>query len=348
MPEVAKIRRRLSKFDWIFKPLVYLAAITAIFLIFWRLWPAIKAGANWFNPAITQMEAFKGRTNILLLGIGGEGHEGADLTDSMMLISVNLTSADTVIISLPRDIWVESLAAKLNTAYHYGEARQAGGGLILAKAAVAEVTNQPVHYALVLDFSGFERAIDILGGLNIDVPRGFIDKQYPLPGKEAAEPESARYETVEFSAGRQLMGGEMALKYVRSRHAEGEEGTDYSRAQRQQRVILAFKDRLLKPSTWLNFTKMKQLKQALLTSVKTDLPEIVYPDLVKLGLKIDQSQIRTGVLDQGSFSEDIPPLLYNPPVSRFGQWVLLPAGDDWNRVFQYVEEIFYQNQLVKE
>ena len=76
----------------------------------------------------------------------------------------------------------------------------------------------------------------------------------------------------------------------------------------------------------------------------TDLPAKVYPETAKLVLKIDREQIRTGVLDQGSQSEDIPPLLYNPPVSRFGQWVLLPAGDDWNIIYRYLDEILYQNQ----
>lgn len=348
MPEIAKIKRRLSKFSVIWRGLVYLLVFFLVAAAGRLIWPAVKTGANLINPTISGLNAWRGRTNILLLGVGGEGHEGADLTDSMMLLSINLLSGDTVIISLPRDIWVVSLAAKLNTAYHYGEAKQANGGLILAKAAVGEVVNQPIHYGAVLDFSGFERAIDVLGGIEVNVPRGFVDTKYPIPGKEEAQPESARYETVEFKSGQQHFDGAAALKYVRTRQAEGEEGTDYSRAQRQQRVILAFKDRLLKASTWLNPTKIKDLKQALNESVKTDLPPSAYPDLFKLALKIDQSQIRTGVLDQGSQAEDIPPLLYNPPLARFGQWVLLPERDDWTALHQYIEEILYQNQSVKE
>ncbi len=343
MPEFAKIKRRLYKYLWLFKPLTYLLGLILLVLLLRLLWPLGKSAVSLFDPNIN-LESFRNRSNILLLGVGGEGHEGADLTDSMMLVSVNLLTADTVIISLPRDIWVESLQAKLNTAYHYGEAKQSGGGLILAKASVAEIINQPVHYGVVLDFSGFEQAIDILGGIDVDVPRGFVDSQYPIPGKEDAERESDRYETVEFKSGRQHFDGVTALKYVRSRHAEGEEGTDYARAQRQQRVTLAFKDKLLKAGTLLNFAKVERLKETATASVETDLKPEAYPDLIKLALKIDQDQIRTGVLDQGSPAEDIPPLFYNPPASRFGQWVLLPAGDDWNSVWQYIEEILYQNQ----
>ena len=342
MPEIAKIKRRLYKYLWLLRPLTYLFGLILLVLLLRSFLPLAKTAVSVLNPNIS-LESFRNRSNILLLGIGGEGHEGADLTDSMMLVSINLLTADTVIISLPRDIWVESLQAKLNTAYHYGEAQQEGGGLILAKAAVAEIVNQPVHYGVGLDFSGFEWAIDILGGVDVDVPRGFVDKQYPIPGKEDAEPESARYEVVEFKPGEQRFDGASALKYVRSRHTEGEEGTDYARAQRQQRVILAFKDKLLSAKTLLNRGKLKQLKSVGLESVKTDLSAGAYSGLVKLALKIDREQLRTGVLDQGSQAEDIPPLLYNPPTSRFGQWVLLPAGDDWRVVWQYIEEILYQN-----
>lgn len=340
MPEFSKIKRRLYKYFWLVRLLVYALGLSLglwfLFFIGRKLLPAVKTG---------QLASFRSRTNFLLLGIGGGNHEGADLTDSIMLVSVNLGSGDTVMVSLPRDIWVTSLQAKLNTAYHYGEEKQpGGGGLILAKSAVAEIIDQPVHYALVLDFSGFEKAIDIIGGLDVDVPHGFVDRQYPIAGMEAAEPESARYETVEFTAGKQHFDGATALKYVRSRHGEGEEGTDYARSQRQQRVMLAFKDRLLQAGTLLNLTKMKQLKAVLQSSVTTDLPTNVYPDLAKLVLKIKRDEIRTGVLDQGSQSEDIPPLLYNPPIGQFGQWVLLPVDNNWDAIHQYLEEILYQNR----
>lgn len=344
MLQFAKIKRRLVKHAWLGRLAALGFGLFLITLLFRALLPAVKTGLSFLDPRINHLASFKNRTNILLLGIGGAGHDGGDLTDSIILVSADLSSGDVVLISLPRDIWVVSLAAKLNTAYYYGQARQSGGGLILAKAAVGEIINQPVHYGAVIDFSGFEQAIDVLGGVDVDVPRGFVDKEYPIPGKENAEPESTRYETVEFKSGRQNFDGTTALKYVRSRHADSEEGSDYSRAQRQQRVILAFRDKLLQVKTLLNFDKIKQLKRLAAETVKTDLRPEIYPDLVKLALKIDREQLRTGVLDQGSQSEDIPPLLYNPPVSRFGQWVLSPVGDDWKTVYQYVEEILYQNQ----
>jgi len=350
-----KLKRRFYKHLWFFRPFSYLLITLAIlFSLIWlvpKLAPFFQRLAkgpamviSLFNPSLTHLNSSRQRTNILLLGMAGGDHPGADLTDSIMLISINLQTNDTVLISLPRDTWVESLSAKLNAAYHYGETKQPDGGLILAKAAASEIINQPIHYGILLDFSGFEKAIDIIGGLDLDVPHGFVDKKYPIPGKEAAEIEADRHQTIEFLSGSQHMNGATALKYVRSRNAEGEEGTDFARAQRQQRVILAFKNQLLSAKTFLNPKRLKQLNQIFKDSVATDIPSGSYPDLFKLALRIDKDNIRTGIIDQGSQSEDIPPLLYNPPASLYGQWVLTPVDNDWQPIFDHIEEIIYQNQ----
>jgi polyisoprenyl-teichoic acid--peptidoglycan teichoic acid transferase len=352
---MSKLKRRFYKYLWLTRPLTYLVIASVLIIFFILLIPKLgsffrslakgpAAVISAINPSIQKLDSFKDRTNILLLGTGGGDHPGADLTDSIMLVSINILTSDTVLISLPRDIWVESLSAKLNTAYHYGEEKITGGGLTLTKSAVAEITNQPIHYGVMLDFSGFERAIDVVGGIDLNVPRSFVDKQYPIPGQEEAEPKTARYEVLEFFSGDQHMDGSTALKYVRSRHAEGEEGTDYSRAERQQRVILSFKEKVLSSSTLLNFKKTQALKRIVLDSVKTDLPSSTYPDLLKLSLRLDQTNIRTGIIDQGSWSEDIPPLLYSPPTNLYGQWVLLPINNDWQPIYTHIENILYQNQ----
>lgn len=352
---MSKIKRRFYKYLWLTKPLAYISlTLIAIFLLITltpKLTPFFKklikgptVLISAINPSIQNLDSYKNRTNILLLGTGGGNHPGADLTDSIMLISINLLTSDTVLVSMPRDIWVESLSAKLNSAYHFGEEKQSGGGLTLTKSAVSEITSQPIHYGVILDFNGFKKAIDIVDGIDLYVPRGFIDKKYPIPGKEDAMPEEDRYEVLEFFSGDQHMDGLTALKYVRSRHAEGEEGTDYSRAERQQRVILAFKEKILSPKVMFNFKKIKALKQVVFDSVKTDLPPNTYPDLLKLAMRLDKTNIRTGIINQGSYNEDIPALLYNPPASLYDQWVLLPINNDWQAIYTHLENILYQNQ----
>src|SRR5690606_11303223 len=112
------------------------------------------------------------------------------------------------------------------------------------------VTGEPVHYAMVMDFSGFKEVIDTLGGVEVDVEHSFTDTEYPIAGRENdlcdGDPEyRCRYETIEFKQGRQYMDGETALKFVRSRHAEGDEGNDFARSACQQRVISAIREKVL-------------------------------------------------------------------------------------------------------
>jgi len=127
------------------------------------------------QDASQNLKTTQGRTNILLLGMGGEGHEGALLTDSIIVISYNHDQKAATLISLPRDLWVDSLKTKINAVYYYGEQKQAGGGLILAKSAVAEITDLPIHYGFAINFDGFKEAIDLVGGVDVDIKRTFDD-----------------------------------------------------------------------------------------------------------------------------------------------------------------------------
>ena len=101
--------------------------------------PAAKLAVSFFTSSLPQ---HSGRTNFLLLGVGGDGHEGPDLADTIILVSIKPDTGETVLISLPRDLWVPSLRAKINSAYHYGFTKEGTkGGLLLAKSAVSEITN---------------------------------------------------------------------------------------------------------------------------------------------------------------------------------------------------------------
>jgi LCP family protein required for cell wall assembly len=277
----------------------------------------------------TVLPAVNGRTNFLILGIAGSSdHAGALLTDTIMLASVNPTTKDVAILSIPRDVWVPSMRAKINSAYYYGHQKQAtDGGLILAKSAVGEVTNIPVHYGLVVDFSSFERIIDLLGGVDVNVERSFEDKRYPIAGRENdvcdGDPEyECRYETLNFAQGIQHMDGATALKFARSRHAEGDEGTDFARSARQEKIILALRAKVLSREILTDPKKLKQLTDMVIASIKTDIPEELYPALVKMGLGLIQVDPRTTALSSDLF--------INPPISRTydNQWVLVPRTEE--------------------
>lgn len=305
--------------------------------------PNLQQYIQAFTDPAAAIADYQGRTNILILGIGGGSHPGANLTDSMMFASYDPETQDLVMIPIPRDIWVPSLRAKINTAYHYGEIQDGlTGGFTLAKSSVSEILDQPVHYTLLLDFAGFEKLIDTLGGIEINVEQAFTDPKYPIPGRETAEPESARYETLTFESGIQTMDGSRALKYVRSRNASGLQGTDLARSQRQRQVLLAIKDKLISTNILLNPTKLNDIRQTIGESFKTDLPDETYPALLRMAPQIRTLSIRSAILpvylanDLGSASPSAA-LFINPPISAThdNQWVLAPANNTYLPVHQY-------------
>lgn len=285
-----------------------------------------------------------GRTNILLLGIGGRQEDGEDLTDTIIFASINIKTGDMAMVSIPRDIWLDSLVAKINTAYHYGEEREKGDGFVLAREAVGEIVGLPIHYVFLMDFDGFEEAIDLVGGVEVEVERSFDDFRYPIAGKGDDEcdgdPEyKCRYEHLRFDAGPQEMDGQTALKFVRSRNAKGEEGTDFARSQRQQKIINALKDKIVSARILMNPKKVKELIEVVKENITSD-PLLKDEEAAAFGNILlsfirSKSQIRTLVLDIGT--DENPGFLESPLVSeKFqNQWVLIPRSGDWRQFQQY-------------
>lgn len=260
-----------------------------------------------------------GRTNVVLLGIGGEGHEGGDLTDSILFISFNLSKNTADMIPIPRDVWIPSMKAKVNTAYHYGNERREGGGIDLAKSSVAEILGVPIHYAVTLDFHGFVKAIDAIGGIDVDVTRSFDDYEYPIPGKENAEPISERYEHIHFDAGITHMDGTTALKFARSRHADGDEGTDFARGDRQSKIIMAFRNKVFSTQTLFSSDTITKLRESISSSIDTDIGAKEQGSFLKVFLGLGNKDNITNI--------SIEDYLVKPKNLKdyFGQWVLVPT-----------------------
>lgn len=340
-----KFKRRLSRLGKILKPVLVLLFSFCFLFFAISLTLSLRkfANKNVFSPRIVFdlltgnpgfLKNTLGRTNILLLGVPGGKHEGADLTDSIIFLSFDFKKREVILISVPRDVWLESLKDKINTAYHYGEEKSPGAGFILSRAAVEEVLGQPLNYTVLLDFSGFEKLINLVGGLKINVERAFDDYKYPIAGREDdpcnGDPEfKCRFEHVHFDSGWQDMNGETALKFVRSRNAEGEEGGDFARSKRQQKVILALKDKILDPKIFLDFGKDKDLVKLLDEATDTDLSltEIIF--LAKFSLGIKDSQIKRLSIEEK---------LINPPLWDYdGKWVLIPRTGDLSEIQEFVK-----------
>ena len=142
--------------------------------------------------------------------------------------------------------------------------RLAGGGN-LTKKIVSNVTGLPVDKFAAINFDGFVKSIDVLGGVDVNIERSFTDKEYPIEGKQddtcGVDPVSiptitklpnfsivetfpCRFETITFEKGITHLDGTMALKYVRSRHSP-EDGSDFGRSRRQRSLILAVRDKII-------------------------------------------------------------------------------------------------------
>lgn len=295
-----------------------------------------------FTPQ-AQIKQQVGRTNLLILGKAGAGHTAPDLTDTVIFASVSHQEPSVVTVSLPRDIWVPAIRAKLNSAYYWGGERQPGGGIILAKSIVEEIVGEHIHYALVIDFSGFKGIVDVLGGINVDVERAFIDEKYPIPGKENDNCEGdkeykCRYETIRFEKGIQNMNGETALKFVRSRNAEGEEGTDLARAVRQQKALVAIKNKVLTPKVFLSPKKVTGILRVVRASVETDIDLSAGAILVRRIFEAREN------LASYVLSEEF---LIHPPISpRYdNQYVFIPKGEGWDKVHVWISCLFKINCL---
>ncbi len=249
--------------------------------------------------------------SLLVMGYGGPGHDGAYLTDTMMVMRIDLENNKAVIISIPRDIWVriptgedeEEFNSKINSVYQVGLFKKnypavpdkyAGeqGASELVKEVVGKIVGFEIDNYVAIDFNGFKKAVDTLGGVDITVERSFTDPLYPIDGNEeelcgvdptdtakfeelekiaTESPEVAypcRYETLNFKAGRQHMDAVTALKFVRSRHSL-EDGGDFGRAKRQQLFLDALRNRILS----IGFIpKIIPLMNDLEENLKTDIP----------------------------------------------------------------------------
>jgi LCP family protein required for cell wall assembly len=342
---LVRIKRRLLKHIWLVRIGLVALVVLGIFLIFFIFgFFSKKAGLTNYGEVITnfifakdsKVESIRGRTNILILGKSGEGHAASDLTDSIIFASISLKDPAISLFSLPRDIWVPAIRAKVNSAYYWGSQRQAGGGLILAKSTVEEIVGQPVQYGLVIDFSGFTRIVDVVGGIEVDVENAFTDEKYPIPGKEndlcdGDKEYKCRYETVRFERGIQLMDGETALKFVRSRNALGDEGTDIARTARQQKVLLAIRQKVLSPKVLFSPKTLFGIWKVVKESVETDISPEVGAVIARHAINA-REKINTFVLAEE--------LLFNPPISpRYdNQYVFVPANGDWSEVHKWISE----------
>lgn len=230
-----------------------------------------------FGPA-PEIKKEQGVYNTVFLGYGGAGHEGSLLTDSIIVIHVNTNSKTAALISIPRDLWVNG-NHKINAEASINGFQNEGG-------VIKNVTGLPVDYFVAVDFSGFTKIIDNLGGITVQVPKTFDDPYFPIPGLEnetcgkTADEIAAlkakytdyqleiqftcRWERLHFDKGPANLDGITALKFVRSRHGD----SDFGRSERQFAVLKGILTKLLSLQA---FDKTSSTIDTLLKIIKTNL-----------------------------------------------------------------------------
>jgi LCP family protein required for cell wall assembly len=275
------------------------------------------------------------RINFLLLGMGGEGHPGPYLTDTMIIASLKPSENKISLISIPRDLSVPIPNygwRKINNANHFGEMQAKSSGPKFTADLISKVFEIPIHYYVRLDFSGFENLIDELGGIKINVENGFVDSSFPT--------DDYGYQTVSFKPGWQKMNGQTALIYARSRHGTNNENSDFARSKRQQQVLQAIKDEAFSFTTFLSYRKISALLKLYQEHVVTNLDIWEIYKLIKLAKKINSDNISHLVLENGPTGP-----LYATNIN--GAYLLLPRDMSFYQLQQMIKNVFEPNAQLK-
>lgn len=277
------------------------------------------------------------RINILLLGIGGKGHDGGQLTDTIMIASIKPSTEQVALFSIPRDmtIPIENMGwRKINSVAALAEAKEPGSGGIAASQAIGHLLDAPIHYYLRVDFKGFEKIIDEVGGVDVYVENTLNDYSYPILGQEENPNYYARFEHLHVDTGWQHMNGELALKFARSRHGAGGEGTDFARARRQQKILEAARDKVLSANTLLNPKKVSAIFDEINDNVLTNLKIWEMIKLFGFVKNIEKDHVINKVLDNS------PSGLLVDGVGDNGAYILSPRSGDFSEIKYLFANLF--------
>lgn len=326
---------------WLFITLLIIGFFT---LFFFKAGFTVSQVINWQNTDNTFSpskdlpklpEDDPNRINILLLGMRGldDPGEGKLLSDAIILVSIEKSTGQMALISLPRDIysliWCSEEKKKINFAY-------AHGGLDCAKKTVSYITGQYIDYALSANFMALEEAIDALGGIDIYLKEPFEENfQWSSEGWE----ENENWFVKDFDGeerwvfyvpeGKNHLDGKTALYYVRSRYSTN----DFDRMRRQQQVLMAVKEKTLSLGVLLNPIKVFNLLDILGKNLGTDMSLSEIKNLISLSSDLDIKNIKTLVFDTSPEG-----LLYQTFINE--EYILLPIGDNFEKIQEASQNIF--------
>lgn len=318
------------------------------------------------------------RVNILLLGNAGGRHDGAYLTDTIIVASYNIKAQKVTFISLPRDLWIDKLKAKANAVYEIGQNQNQG--FKVSEKVFGDILGIPIHYSLRLDFSGFEKAIDEIGGIEVEVARSFDDNLYPIAGREddlcgftEEEREFSELEAKELNIDpgkrKVLISPEGKIA---TDSAEPEKGFEYFTCRYEQihfdkgptqmdgvTTLKFVRSRMGTSGEGSDFARSARQQKVLESFRKKVLSfeTLVNPKKIsglfsafgqslETDMGVDDTIALYGVIKKMEGSQSIvlsnsgkDALLINPPLSDYGgAWVLVPKDSTYQEIKKYIEQ----------
>jgi LCP family protein required for cell wall assembly len=282
------------------------------------------------------------RTNLLIMGYGGGNHDGANLTDSLVVASMIPSTQHTSLISVPRDLWVQNPEgsnsySKINAVYE--TASQNGQNRVVGANAMADkislVTGLSVKNWMMIDFNGFEDFINSIGGVDVYVPDSF-NACYPKNDDAATD---ASWIKVQFNKGQQHMNGATAIEYARAREPvetcgmgtsiNQAELSDFGRSARQQIIIKAALAKVRNITTWPSLLNaLNSLQKTIYTNLSladlglfTDKMNLNDPHTARIGLST------SNVMDISTADD--------------GESIVIPQGNNWGLIKTYINSQLY-------
>ena len=297
----------------------------------------------------------EGRVNILMAGNSADdpGHDGANLTDSIMILSIDTKNHTAFMVSVPRDLWIAIPGdghSKINRVYPAGQENNfsadgyPSGGMGQLEQVIQKNLGITCHYYALVDYTALRDAVNAVGGIDITIkssdPRGLYDPNLDWGTNQPL---------VKLSNGVHHLDGRAALNLARARgdsyRSYGYEQSDFTRTQMQREIILAIRHKATSAGVLTNPVKLSELFDAVGKNVKTDLTLSNVRRLYDVTKDINQSSIQSvGLNDAGGKN------LLSNYTSSDGQAALIPAAglDDFSNIRTYLRQLMSTDPVVRE
>ncbi len=275
----------------------------------------------------TSPQQDQGRVNFLVLGsdeLPNRPHDSV-LTDTLLIASLNLKTAQIGLYSFPRDIWIPTYQEKINKLYESGKELNPANPQDLPKNVIQDLTGIPIHHTIIIKLDTLSKLVDLVGGVDVQVKESFTDPLFPRSDVDVTKVHDPKllYETVSFASGSAHMSGSDVLKYVRSRHAIGDQGSDNARGSRQQDVILAMIQKFKHVSFWYDLARDGQMYHFYKTEFSSYLS---IPDAISIG-RVIRPHLNNLQFSEGTpavFPTDSDGVIFHPEgnaAKYYGAWV---------------------------